>query len=74
MQLHFQPLVEEDQNPKIKNTTAYYGGYFDKIVYKWSGNLHDYGLMAKTRRDYGENPTSNKPYTIDFNITSLLEI
>ena len=59
---------------KIKNTTAYYGGYFDKIVYKWSGNLHDYGLMAKTRRDYGENPLSNKPYTIDFNITSLLEI
>ena len=48
--------------------------HFDKIVYKWSGNLHDYGLMAKTRRDYGENPTSNKPYTIDFNITSLLEI
>jgi hypothetical protein len=59
---------------KIKNTTAHYGGYFDKIVYKWTGDLHNYGLMIKTRRDYGEDPKTNKPFRIKFNITSLLEI
>ena len=59
---------------KIKNTTAHYGGYFDKIVYKWTGDLHNYGLMIKTRRDYGEDPKTNQPFKIQFNITSLLEI
>lgn len=59
---------------KIKNTTAHYGGYRDKIRYKWSGKLHDYSLMAKTIRDYGEDPETKVPFTIDYSITSLLDI
>tara|TARA_B100001093_G_scaffold206843_1_gene198777 strand:- start:461 stop:1195 length:735 start_codon:yes stop_codon:yes gene_type:complete len=59
---------------KIKNTTAYYGGYRDKIIYKWTGVLHNFSLMVKTRRDYGEDPKSNSPYTIDYNIASLLKL
>ena len=58
---------------KINNTTAHYGSFRDKIVYKWTGSLHNYSLMIKTRRDYGENPDSNSPFSINFNITSLLD-
>lgn len=58
---------------KIKNTTAYYAGYRDKIKYKWVGALHNYSLMIKTLRDYGEDPDSKEQFTIEFNITSLLE-
>ena len=63
-----------DSTPKIKNTTAHYGGYRDKIRYKWSRKLHDYSLMAKTIRDYAEDPETKVPFTIDYSITSLLDI
>ena len=59
---------------KIKNTTAYYGGYRDKIIYKWTGTLHSFSLLARTRRDYGEDPVSKSSYTIDYNVSSLLKI
>lgn len=59
---------------KIKSTSAYFGGFRDKITFKWSGKLHDYSLMARTLRDYGEDPETNKPFQIEFNITSLLDL
>lgn len=59
---------------KIKNTTAHYGGYRDKIIYKWTGSLHNFSLLARTRRDYGEDPKSKSSYTIDYNVSSLLKI
>lgn len=58
---------------KIKNTTAYYAGYRDKIKYKWEGTLHNYSLMIKTLRDYGEDPDSKEQFTIEYHITSLLD-
>lgn len=56
---------------KIKKTTAYYGSYRDKITYKWEGSLHNYALLIRTLRDYGED--NNKPFEIKYNISSLLE-
>ncbi|MAJ38223.1 MAG: adhesin [Flavobacteriaceae bacterium] len=56
---------------KIKKTTAYYGSFRDKITYKWGGELHNYSLLIKTYRDYGEE--NGTPFKIKFSLSSLLD-
>lgn len=57
---------------KIKSTTAYYGIFFNKIVLRWTGDIHNYNLQIKTRRHYGINPKDGEPFKINYNISKLI--
>jgi len=57
---------------RINQTNSYYGSYFNRLKFRWSGSLYNYSLQVKTARHYGLNPTSGEPYPIKFSIGSLL--
>ncbi|MBX9890385.1 MAG: adhesin [Amoebophilaceae bacterium] len=41
-------------NNKIQKTSAYYGGFRNKIDLRWHGETFNYTLQMRTQRDYGE--------------------
>ena len=53
----------------IKNTHAYYGSFFNKLSFRWVGEMHNYELQVRTRRHYGVNEVDGKPYQIKFHIS-----
>ena len=57
---------------KINSTTAYYGFFLNKIVLRWTGEIHNYNLQIRTRRNYGVNPLNGEPFKIQYNITKLI--
>lgn len=54
---------------KIKVTSSYYGSYFNKLAFRWVGDLDNYRLEVRTRRHYGIDPIISAPYRIKFHIT-----
>lgn len=58
----------------INKTSTYYGSFFNRLRFRWSGNLYDYSLQVKTARHYGLNPTTGEAYPIQFSVGSLLPI
>jgi hypothetical protein len=56
----------------INSTAAYYGIFFNKIVLRWTGEIHNYNLQIKTRRHYGINPDDGEPFKINYNISKLV--
>jgi hypothetical protein len=59
---------------RINLTNSYYGGYFNRLKFRWSGSLYNYSLQVRTARHYGLNPTSGEPYPINFSVGSLLPL
>lgn len=59
---------------RINQTNSYYGSYFNRLKFRWSGSLYNYSLEVKTARHYGLNPTSGEPYPIKFSVGSLLPL
>jgi hypothetical protein len=59
---------------KINQTNSYYGSYFNRLKFRWSGSLYNYSLQVCTARHYGLNPTSGEPYPISFSVGSLLPL
>jgi hypothetical protein len=59
---------------KINQTNSYYGSYFNRLKFRWSGSLYNYSLQVQTARHYGLNPTSGEPYPINFSVGSLLPL
>jgi hypothetical protein len=59
---------------RINLTNSYYGGYFNRLKFRWSGSLYNYSLQVRTARHYGLNPTSGEPYPIKFSVGSLLPL
>ena len=57
---------------KIKTTTAYYEKYFNRLSFRWVGEMNSYGLQVKTLRNYGICSNTKETYTIKFNIINLL--
>jgi hypothetical protein len=57
---------------KIRCTSAFYGNYFNKLAFRWNGQMHNYSLQVKTLRHYGIDPVDNLPYKIKYSITKLL--
>lgn len=57
---------------KINKTMAYYGSFFNRLKFRWSGKLYDYSLQVRTARHYGLNPTNGEPYPIRFTVCNLL--
>lgn len=58
----------------INKTSTYYGSFFNRLRFRWSGDLYDYSLQVKTARHYGLNPTTGEAYPIQFSVGSLLPI
>jgi hypothetical protein len=58
---------------KINTTRAWYGSFFNRIRFRWSGELYDYSLQVKTSSHFGINEKNGEPFPIQFQITGLLE-
>lgn len=56
---------------KIRITNAHYGGFFNRIQMRWSGQVNNYNLQIRTRRHYGLNDQTGDPYFIVYNLTRL---
>jgi hypothetical protein len=56
---------------KVRNTSAYYGSFFNRLQFRWDGTLHEYALQVRTRRHYGLDDRNGEPYLIQYNITRL---
>lgn len=57
---------------KIHKTRAFYGSFFNRIRFRWNGQLYNYSLQIKTARHYGLNPTTGEPFPIRVSISSLI--
>lgn len=57
---------------KIRQTTAYYGFFLNKIALRWAGEIHNYKLQIRTRRHYGIDPNDGEPFKIKYNLTKLI--
>lgn len=55
---------------RIKQTRAYYGWFWNRIDFKWEGDVTDYRLMVRTRQNYGRDE-NEQPNMIKFHITKL---
>ena len=49
--------------------TKIYSNFFNKLSFRWVGEMHNYQLQVRTRRHYGVNEVDGKPYQIKFNIS-----
>lgn len=56
---------------KIRLTSAHYGSFFNKLQFRWSGEVHDFALQVRTRTHYGLDERNGEPYPIHFNLTRL---
>lgn len=56
----------------ITKTSAQYGGYFNRLRFRWSGSLYNYSLEVKTGRHYGLDPKTGEPFPIHFSVTNIL--
>lgn len=56
---------------KIRITNAHYGGFFNKLQFRWTGTLHDYALQVRTRSHFGIDDRNGEAYPISFHITRL---
>jgi len=61
-------------NGRINKTSTYYGSFFNRLRFRWTGNLYDYSLQVKTVRHYGFDPTLGEAYPIRFSVGSLLPL
>ena len=61
-------------NGRINKTSTYYGSFFNRLRFRWTGNLYNYSLQVKTVRHYGFDPTSGEAYPIRFSVGSLLPL
>lgn len=59
-------------NGAINKTMAYYGSFFNRLKFRWTGDLYNYSLQVKTARHYGLDPKTGEPYPIHFNASNLL--
>lgn len=58
---------------KIKKTSAWYGSFFNRLRFRWSGELYNYSLQVKTVSHYGISDKNGEPYPIQFQVTGLME-
>lgn len=60
---------------KINVSNARWGlfSFRNKIKLRWSGDLHNYSLEAKTTRNWGINNRTREIYNIKYNITKINE-
>ncbi|GGE16939.1 hypothetical protein [Psychroflexus salis] len=56
---------------KIKLTQAHYESFRNKIQLRWKGDMHNYRLEVRTRRNYGIDDQTGDPFKIEYNITDL---
>ncbi len=56
--------------PRIRQTRAYYGWFWNRIEFRWAGTLFDYALEVRTRQHYGFSE-DNAPSMICFHLTEL---
>lgn len=56
----------------ITKTRAYYGSFFNRLRFRWSGSLYDYSLQVKTARHFGLDPKTGEPFPIRFSISDIL--
>jgi hypothetical protein len=58
---------------KIRKTSACYGSFFNRIRFRWKGELYDYALQVSTASHYGIDDKTGEPFPIRFNVTGLME-
>jgi hypothetical protein len=56
---------------KIRKTDASYG-FFNRLKFRWSGELYNYSLQVKTASHFGTDEKTDQPYPIQFQVTGLL--
>jgi hypothetical protein len=58
----------------IRKTAANYGGFLNRLQFRWTGSVNNYALQVRTRRHYGLNDQNAEPYQIKFHVTKLWSI
>ena len=58
----------------IRKTAANYGGFLNRLQFRWTGTVNNYALQVRTRRHYGLNDQNAEPYQIKFHVTKLWSI
>ena len=57
---------------KIRKSDAYYGNFFNRLKFRWSGELYNYSLQVKTSSHFGTDEKTGEPYPIEFQVSGLL--
>lgn len=57
----------------IRKTAAYYGSFFNRLRFRWHGELYNYSLQVKTSSHYGIDEKTGQPFPIQFSVTGLME-
>ena len=57
---------------KIKLTNSYYGSFFNRLQFRWFGEMHDYELQVRTRRHYGVSEIDSEIFKIKYNIGLII--
>ncbi len=58
---------------QIKKTSAWYGSFFNRLRFRWAGDLCNYSLQVRTCSHYGIDERNGDVFPINFQITGLLE-
>ena len=56
---------------KIKLTQAHFESFRNKIQLRWRGDMHNFRLEIRTRRNYGVDDKTGDAFKIKFNVTDL---
>jgi hypothetical protein len=57
----------------IRKTAAHYGSFFNRLRFRWHGELYHYSLQVKTSSHYGIDEKTGQPYAVRFWVTGLME-
>lgn len=56
---------------RIRKTGAAYGSFWNRLRFRWHGDIHDFSLQVKTRRHFGLQEDTGMPFPINFHVTRL---
>ena len=57
---------------KIRKTGAYYGSFFNRLRFRWHGELFHYSLQVRTASHYGIDERTGEPFQIRYQVSGLL--
>jgi hypothetical protein len=56
---------------RIRATNSGYGSFWNRLRFRWHGEIHNFSLQVKTRRHFGLREDTGLPYSINFHVTRL---
>jgi hypothetical protein len=57
----------------IRRTAAHYGSFFNRLRFRWHGELYRYALQVRTASHYGIDERTGEPFPIRYRVTGLID-